>query len=126
MLQLREPQWALAYLARANALRPQDFQTAKLFGNALSSMKWRDAAVKQLTRTLELQPSDAETAMTLAMLQMTSASETELESQRDPVHQEALKRLAAAQRKQALEWYRKAVENGAQPDPQLEKELQRP
>ena len=125
MLQLNQPQWALAYLSRAVALKPQDFQTAKLFGNALSTLQWRDAAIRQLTRALELQPTDGETAMTLAMLQMTLASETELASQRDPVHQEALKRLASAQRKKALEWYRQAVANGAQPDPQLEATLSR-
>ncbi|MBQ4480715.1 MAG: tetratricopeptide repeat protein [Victivallales bacterium] len=123
MLQLNQPQWALAYLSRAVALKPQDFQTTKLFGNALSTLQWRDAAIRQLTRALELQPTDGETAMTLAMLQMTLASETDLASQRDPVHQEALRRLAAAQRKKALEWYRRAVANGAQPDPRLEEDL---
>ena len=125
MLQLREPQWALAYLARANALKPQDFQTAKLFGNALGTMKWRDAAIAQLTRTLELQPNDAESAMALAMLCLTQASETEVASQQNPTHREALQNLAAAQRKKALEWYRKAVDNGAQPDPQLEQTLRK-
>ena len=125
MLQLNQPQWALAYLARAVALKPQDFQTAKLFGNALSTLKWRDAAIRQLVRALELQPSDGETAMTLAMLQMTLASETEVAAQRDPIYQEALKRLAAAQRKKALEWYLQAVTNGAQADPQLEADLRR-
>ena len=88
-------------------------------------MKWRDAAIAQLTRTLELQPNDAESAMALAMLCLTQASETEVASQQNPTHREALQNLAAAQRKKALEWYRKAVDNGAQPDPQLEQTLRK-
>ena len=122
-LQLKQPQWALASLSRAAALLPQDARTARLFGVALSALDWREAAMVQLQRALKLDAADAEAAFNLAMIGLTRSSELDLQARREPAVREALEHLAASLRKESLEWYRKAVANGAQEDKMLEEAL---
>lgn len=122
-LQLKQPSWALASLARATALKPQDSRSARLFGVALGAMEWREAAMVQLQKALELNSKDSEAAFNLAMITLTRASEIEFQARKTPEDRQALERLAATMRHQALEWYRQAVANGAQEDPKLEEAL---
>ena len=122
-LQLKQPAWALASLSRAAALLPQDARTARLFGVALSALEWREAAMVQLQRALKLDDTDAEAAFNLAMIGLTRSSELDLQARREPAVREALEHLAASLRKESLEWYRKAVANGAQEDKILEEAL---
>jgi Flp pilus assembly protein TadD/chromosome segregation ATPase len=124
-LQLKQPEWSLATLARAAALVPREARTARLFGEALASMGWREAAAIQLKKAFELEEKDGEAAFNLAMLQLTRASELQLEARKDLPNRQALERLADQLRKDGLQWYQRAVALGIQEDPQLEKALMR-
>jgi hypothetical protein len=124
-LQLKQPEWSLATLARAAALVPREARTARLFGEALASMGWREAAAIQLKKAFELEEKDGEAAFNLAMLQLTRASELQLEARKDLPNRQALERLADQLRKDGLQWYQRAVALGIQEDPQLEKALLR-
>jgi len=123
MIQLNQPLWALAGLSRAAALRPNDPEVMRLFGIALSTMRWQEAAAVQFKRTLQLKKDDAEAAFNLAMLELARSSELQQQARQDQSTRTALEALAAARRAQALAWYRQAVANGAQPDPELERAL---
>lgn len=125
-LQLRQPEWSLATLSRAAALAPREPRTARLFGEALASMGWREAAAIQLKKAFELEEKDGEAAFNLAMLQLTRASELQLEARKDLPNRQALEHLADQLRKDGLQWYKKAIALGIQEDPQLEKALSRP
>ncbi|MCQ2396267.1 MAG: hypothetical protein MJ106_01035, partial [Lentisphaeria bacterium] len=122
-LQLKQSAWALASLSRAAALKPQDPQTARLFGVALGAMEWREAAIVQLQKALELNAKDNEAAINLAMIALTRSSEIEFQARKDDENRIALERLASTIRRQALDWYHLAIENGAQEDPLLEEAL---
>ena len=124
-LQLKQPEWALANLTRANALKPQDPKTARLLGVALGVLEWREAAMVQLKKALELDGKDGEAAFNLAMLALTRSSELDFRARREPAFRGALEHLASSMRKEGLDWYRKAVENGVQEDPKLEEALSR-
>ena len=124
-LQLKQPEWALANLTRASALKPQDPKTARLLGVALGVLEWREAAMVQLKKALELDGKDGEAAFNLAMLALTRSSELDFQARREPAFRGALEHLASSMRKEGLDWYRKAVENGVQEDPKLEEALSR-
>lgn len=123
MLRLNRPQWALSSLSRAAALKPDDAAVARLYAAALASLKWREAAMMQFQLTLKLNPKDGEAAFNLALLTLSHASELERQGQLNPLFRAGYEGLAAAERKKALQWYRTAVENGAQPDANLEEKL---
>lgn len=99
MLNLEQPEWALADLWRALALKPDSPDISRVLGVALVRIGWRQAAEIQFKRAHELAPANPEVMFNLAILCLTDKPS----------------RMA-----EAREWYRKALENGAEKDPRLE------
>lgn len=101
-LERGEPMRSLAAVAQAVAHAPADPVARNYLGVAAGRNGWFDAAEKELRRAVELKPGYADAHFNLAVFCL----------ERDPPAVELARRH-----------YRKAVENGAAPDPLIEKAL---
>jgi|GEM_PF-6178777 len=101
-IQLNEPLKALSVLAMAVKARPQDPALLKYFGVACGNLGWHQAALDNLRASYKLDPSSGETAYNIAAMTLSA----------DPKN-----------KKEAADWYQKAVKLGAAPDAQMEKVL---
>jgi tetratricopeptide (TPR) repeat protein len=90
---------AISMLSRAVSLDPRNGDAYRAYGAALLAMGWRDAAESRFKRAYELNGKDKESAFNLAVL-LSSAEPPRLE--------------------EAKQWYQKALDSGAEPDPGLD------
>ncbi|MFA6815103.1 MAG: hypothetical protein WCS73_02280 [Lentisphaeria bacterium] len=102
MANLEQPEWAVSYLARASALKPDSPVLARQFGEALIQLNWKDAAEQQFKKAYKLDPKDPNAPFNLAVLAATD----------NP-----------ARLDEAKKWYNIALKNGIPKDSVFEKTL---
>ncbi len=100
LLRRQEADLAVSMLSRAVALEPANATAHRCLGLACSSLGWYDAAEVQFRRAHELNAKDSENAFNLAVLLAT----------RQPPRLD-----------EARQWYNRARELGAAPDPGLDR-----
>lgn len=71
-----QPDWAVSMMGRAVALNPDDAAMARVYGATLVQLGWSDAGEREFRRALKLNPKEKDAAFNLAVLLMSSASET--------------------------------------------------
>lgn len=142
--------WAVATMGRAISLQPDDAGMARVYGATLMQLGWADAAEREFRRALKLNPKEKDAAFNLAALLAATATRggqgltgEHLKRLRDKVRgleksgdREAVTsvatmlrwlehhvRQADARLAEARQWYERARQLGAEPDPALEKVL---
>ncbi len=92
---------ALGSAAKANALRPKDPRILRYMGIVCENLGWKEAAQRQYETSFKLDPTSSKTAYNVASLLCG----------------------LGGRKKDAVSWYKKALELGAKRDLALEKKL---